>query len=176
MTRPTITTPCAADRHHTGAERIAEFSTSKGQGGLISVREMVDGSAQVSLYRLDKGTVVFCDPEHSRPSTNSKVLDALEAGRRMLDALRSLEAIMATIITEAARSGYRDPTNKNPFPHSSPAWYGFEAGRTHRRSGRTEIIKATMGRGYTVNLETASRMRLVAKFGVALPPIIERKD
>ncbi len=81
---------------------------------------------------------------------------------------------MATVITEAARSGYRDPTNKNPFLESSPAWYGFEAGREHRRSGRTEITKATMGRGYSVNLETQST-RLVAQFGVALPPVIVRR-
>lgn len=51
LTRPSIKTPCVADRHHIGCERIAEFMTPNGEGGLIAVRESVEGIALVEVYR-----------------------------------------------------------------------------------------------------------------------------
>lgn len=67
---------------------------------------------------------------------------------------------MATILTEPAQAGY-DPTTDgtikpNPYLFSSPSFYAFEAGRRMWAMGFTRPIKATMGRGYTVNLWTAS--------------------
>ncbi len=88
--RPTIKSPCVADRYATGAARIAEFSTTAGNGGLMEVREMEDGTAQVNLYRLDKGTVVFCPPENLRPSIGPGSLDVQAAARAMLAALKRL--------------------------------------------------------------------------------------
>lgn len=86
---------------------------------------------------------------------------------------------MAIDLTEAARSGYQSASalsyEGNIFLASSPAWYGWHAGHALRASGRTPPVKATMGRGYSVNIETAAT-RFVAKFGTALPPTIERKD
>jgi hypothetical protein len=70
MKRPTIKSPCVADRHHVGAERIAEFSGSKGNGGLISVREMADGSLIVNVYRMDNKVEVFCSRKHWRPTAD----------------------------------------------------------------------------------------------------------
>lgn len=59
MKRPSIKTPCVADRYaDKRAERIAEFSTPSGKGGLIRVRQNDDGSVLVSLYRLDPGIIV----------------------------------------------------------------------------------------------------------------------
>lgn len=107
--RPSITSPCVADRHATGAERIAEFSTTKGNGGLFAVREMADGSAQITLYRLDQGTVVFCPADAYRPTspgrtqvpptaTDSSDYDAnipavADAARAMLAALEQAKAL-----------------------------------------------------------------------------------
>lgn len=50
--RPSITTKCVADSYHAPGERIVEFSSANG-GGLISFREMEDGTLTVNLYRLD---------------------------------------------------------------------------------------------------------------------------
>lgn len=59
MTRPSVNTRCVADsyadkRH----ERIIEFD-----GGLISFRELDDGTMRVSLYRLDRRVRVDVDHE-----------------------------------------------------------------------------------------------------------------
>ena len=62
--RPTIKSPCVADRHHADGERIAEFSAPNGKGGLISLRQMDDGQLVISLYRLDAGVIVHCNPIH----------------------------------------------------------------------------------------------------------------
>jgi hypothetical protein len=56
--RPTITTPCVADRYHATGERIAEFSTPSGKGGLISIREDETGQVIVNVYRTDAGVIV----------------------------------------------------------------------------------------------------------------------
>lgn len=56
--RPTIKSPCVADRYASPHQRIAEFSAPNGKGGLISVSQKPDGSVEVVLYRLDKGVTV----------------------------------------------------------------------------------------------------------------------
>lgn len=66
---------------------------------------------------------------------------------------------MATILTEPAQAGY-DPTadgtiKPNPHLFSSPSFYAFEAGRRMWAMGYLRPVKATMGRGYSVNLWTA---------------------
>lgn len=55
--RPSIKTPCVADRYSGPHERIAEFSASNGKGGLISIQERHDGRVVVDLYRCDQGVV-----------------------------------------------------------------------------------------------------------------------
>lgn len=86
---------------------------------------------------------------------------------------------MTTIITDAARNGYSDAARgyDHPVPYiaATPAWYGSHAGKALHARGSLSPVKATMGRGHSVNIETAAT-RFVAKFGVALPPTIERKD
>lgn len=43
-------------------ERIIEFTASNGKGGLISIRELADGSVVVEPYRLDNGVGVIAQP------------------------------------------------------------------------------------------------------------------
>ena len=63
MPRPKIFSPCVADRHvsNKSVERIAEFSTTNGLGGLISLREFLDGTAALEVYRVDDGVQVVVD-------------------------------------------------------------------------------------------------------------------
>lgn len=61
MPRPTIKTPCVAHRYAHPRERIAEFSTPSGKGGLISVSENVHGAAIVDVYRCDPGVIVLTE-------------------------------------------------------------------------------------------------------------------
>lgn len=56
--RPTINTRCVADRYSGPCERIAEFTTPSGKGGLISIRERDDGRVIVCVYRVDSGVTV----------------------------------------------------------------------------------------------------------------------
>lgn len=52
MKRPTIKSPCVADRAAMSGERIAEFSLGE-CGGLISLRSMPGGSARLEIYCVD---------------------------------------------------------------------------------------------------------------------------
>ena len=65
---------------------------------------------------------------------------------------------MATNLIEYARDGFfsRLENTTNPHMYSSACWYAWEAGRALDHSGRTKPVKATMGRGYSVNLKTAA--------------------
>lgn len=66
MRRPSIKSNCVADSYHSPNERIVEFSTSSGQGGLIRVQERDDGSAVVEVYRADDRVTVLAPP--TRPN------------------------------------------------------------------------------------------------------------
>ncbi len=64
MKRPSIKSPCVADRYaDKTCERIAEFSAPNGKGGLIAVRQHPDGAVTVAVYRLDPGVTVTVDPD-----------------------------------------------------------------------------------------------------------------
>lgn len=66
LKRPTIKSPCVADRYHLNpCERIAEFMTPSGKGGLISIVEKPDGGVVVAVYRCDPGVTVRAAPEIS---------------------------------------------------------------------------------------------------------------
>lgn len=56
--RPSITSPCVADRHAGSFERIAEFHFPRsGLGGLLSLRETDTGPC-IQVYRTDDGVTV----------------------------------------------------------------------------------------------------------------------
>ena len=83
---------------------------------------------------------------------------------------------MASNLTPQAIEGWRAhyaPTN--PYLFSSPNWYAWEAGQALHRTGRCVPTKASMGRGYSVNVETvASRFHIW--FDKHNAPVIDRKD
>lgn len=86
---------------------------------------------------------------------------------------------MATELTDNARAGWETAgpvwgvdRGTNPHLHSSACWFGFEAGKALGKAGYTKPIKATMGRGYTVNVWTAVNRFRVAFNGSS--PAIER--
>lgn len=59
LKRPSIKSPCVADRYAGPGERIAEFSAPNGKGGLISIRQINGGDGVlVSVYRTDPGVAV----------------------------------------------------------------------------------------------------------------------
>lgn len=58
MRRPSIKSPCVADCYHAPNERIAEFSTANGEGGLISIRQLDNGITLVELYNVSKGVLI----------------------------------------------------------------------------------------------------------------------
>lgn len=86
---------------------------------------------------------------------------------------------MTTVITEEAQAGYtvEHPATysggANPHLYSSAKWFGFEAGRAMGRCAYTKPIKATMGRGYQVNVWTAAN-RFRVSFDSRMAPIVER--
>jgi hypothetical protein len=61
--RPTVTLRCPAQAHSAVNERIIEFSAPNGNGGLISIRQLTDGTVVVEPYRLDDGVKVIAQPE-----------------------------------------------------------------------------------------------------------------
>lgn len=67
MARPRVLTKCVANTYAGGTERIVEFSNGERgmeahKGGLISLRNMADGTLRVEVYRCDAGvTVHTCD-------------------------------------------------------------------------------------------------------------------
>lgn len=60
-----VLTRCVANAHTDPRERIVEFSTAEGLGGLIhfSTRQSAPGRPRlfITLYRLDKGVTVRAD-------------------------------------------------------------------------------------------------------------------
>lgn len=79
---------------------------------------------------------------------------------------------MATVLTTQAIEGYRhEDGNENRYIATSPAWYGFRAGKALRDYGVSAPVKATMGRGSTVNLWTAA-----TRFRVTLEDYGERVE
>lgn len=79
---------------------------------------------------------------------------------------------MATIVTGAAEAGYEREAS-NPFLHSSPNWMAYAAGQAMNRCGYTKPVRATMGRGYQVNVWTAANQFRVA-FDKQFAPTINR--
>lgn len=60
--RPSLTSPCVADRYHAPGERIAEFTFPDGSGGLISFR-MTSAGPVVDVYRCDPSIRVLHSAE-----------------------------------------------------------------------------------------------------------------
>lgn len=58
MEKARITTGPVASHYEAPNERIVEFSWPDGNGGLISFRQLNDGTPIVELYRLDQAIVV----------------------------------------------------------------------------------------------------------------------
>jgi hypothetical protein len=56
--KPRVLTQCVANTYAMPNERIIEFMSVSRKGGLISIRQMEDGSVVVEPYRLDAGVVV----------------------------------------------------------------------------------------------------------------------
>lgn len=70
---------------------------------------------------------------------------------------------MATNLTAECKAGYQAPiTDRPPYLFSSAAWLGFMAGR--QVAAMSGIKRASMGRGYTVNIETTGGNRVVVAF------------
>lgn len=61
MAKPSINQRCVAARYAGPQEAIAEFRAGK-VGGLVLIRRLDDGTAQVHLYRLDEGVDVIVSP------------------------------------------------------------------------------------------------------------------
>lgn len=77
MQRPSIKSPCVADRYVTGCERIAEFSAPNGKGGLIRIMQHKDDRVTVDVYRTDPGVEI----RTGQPGAARAMLAALEATR-----------------------------------------------------------------------------------------------
>ncbi len=64
---------------------------------------------------------------------------------------------MATILTKQAIEGYYGEDDEDGgYLRTSPAWYGYRAGKALREYGVSPPKKATMGRGYQINAWTAA--------------------
>lgn len=112
MKRPSIKSPCVADRYAAPFERIAEFLTPSGQGGLISVRETADGNATVDVYNLTKMVTVTTSTEKKSPTFTSLEMEAALC-------------VWEEILTYRMQAWERDPENKNFKPDLPPlsAWH-----------------------------------------------------
>ena len=69
---------------------------------------------------------------------------------------------MATILTTEARSGQAGVELTPPPLWSSPSDLAWRAGRAV--AGMSDIVKATQGRSYSVNLWTAGNTKCVVRF------------
>jgi len=66
--RPTIKSPCVADRYAISGERVAEVHSAKlGIGCLISAREMPDGTLRIEIYHTDPRVVVLAPTPVTAP-------------------------------------------------------------------------------------------------------------
>ena len=88
---------------------------------------------------------------------------------------------MATNLSQEAQNGWvdrcarRDGNLDNSHMPTSPAWYAYEAGAAMAAHGFTMPVKAWMGRGYSVNVQTvATRFRVA--FDQENAPTITRQD
>ena len=61
-----------------------------------------------------------------------------------------------TDLTAAVQAGYRGDMEARPAYLSSPNGCGYIAGMAHRLAGRPFPTKASMGRGYRVNVGRAT--------------------
>ncbi len=59
MSKPHVTARPTADTYAGPHERIVEFTGQNGLGGLISIRNMDDGTVVVDVYRTDPGVTVI---------------------------------------------------------------------------------------------------------------------
>lgn len=59
MRKPKVTVNCVANAHSAPNERIVEFSDPLGNGGLISLRYMPDGTLLVDVYRVSDNVRVI---------------------------------------------------------------------------------------------------------------------
>ncbi len=75
--RPTLKSPCVADRYHVMHERIAEVAFPDGAGCLISLRTQANGTNLVEVYRADDSIRVLTRDELHE--NNVDLLTALEA-------------------------------------------------------------------------------------------------
>jgi len=79
-----------------------------------------------------------------------------------------------TDLTQNAIEGWRAHyTPRNPHLFSSPNWYAWAAGQALYQTGYCVPTKARMGRGYSVNVQTAAN-DFIVKFPKDAP-VIERK-
>lgn len=75
---------------------------------------------------------------------------------------------MTTTITTEAQAGFDDgATRTNQHLFSSAAWMAHEAGNALYNRGFTRPVKATMGRGYSINIWTAAN-QFIVRFSKAL--------
>lgn len=74
--RPSIKSPCVADRYAMTGERIAEFRIGK-IGGLISLRETLIGGARLEVYRVDGGPLEIVTPADPLRDAAPAMRDAL---------------------------------------------------------------------------------------------------
>lgn len=67
MKRPSIKSPCVADRHHSPIERIAEVTFPDGTGCLVSLRgPYKNGECVIDVYRADPNVVLLADERIKR--------------------------------------------------------------------------------------------------------------
>lgn len=59
-----------------------------------------------------------------------------------------------TDLTQVVQAGYRGDASERPAYASSADWCGYVAGMAHRLAGGQFPVKASMGRGYSVNIGT----------------------
>ena len=76
-------------------------------------------------------------------------------------------------MSQAAERGYANPSEPTPYIHSSPLFYAHWAGALLALQGASRPVKATMGRGYSVNIWTVAN-RYRAHFKDDANPSIER--
>jgi hypothetical protein len=77
MKRPSIKSPCVADRYaDPNRERIAEFLAPNGKGGLIRVHQCDNGNVTVEVYRCDEGVTVIAALPDNEAQANVAKYDA----------------------------------------------------------------------------------------------------
>ena len=75
--RPTIKSPCVADRYRVMHERIAEVAFPDGAGCLVSLRTQANGTNLIEVYRADESIRVLT--RYDLHENSVELLTALEA-------------------------------------------------------------------------------------------------